>query len=227
MRRARPVRLVTTLFLALTAVSLTAGCGAGHAPTPALAPSSSPGAATRAAGDTPLVATGLVIPTTATAATATAPFTANDPGEESRVNIGGDTHPIVPREAIGTIEIPRIRLIHPIYEGIDLPTLHWGPGHWPGSVLPGQYGNTVFAGHRVTHTRPFSDIDRLVPGDQIIFTTAAGRFVYEVTGHQIVTPDQVHIVDPTLTPTVTLTACHPKGSDRQRYVIRGRLIGRT
>ena len=146
-------------------------------------------------------------------------------GPSHRPNLGGDRHPIIPQQPFGTIEIPRIGLNHPIYEGVDLPDLHWGPGHWPGTAEPGQFGNAVFAGHRVTHTRPFLDIDRLVAGDQIIITTADGRFVYEVTGHLIVTPDDVHIADPTLTPTVTLLACHPKGSARQRYVVEGRLVG--
>jgi sortase A len=142
-----------------------------------------------------------------------------------RTNLGGDSHPIVAQAPFGTIEIPKIGLDHPIYEGVELENLHWGPGHWPGTAMPGQFGNAVFAGHRVTHTRPFLDIDRLQPGDQIIFTTSAGRFVYEVTDHEIVTADNVRISEPTLTPTVTVFACHPKGSARQRYVVHGRLIG--
>ena len=39
-----------------------------------------------------------------------------------------------------------------------MPTL---PG-WPGSAVPGQLGNAVFAGHRVTHTHPFLRINELV-----------------------------------------------------------------
>jgi sortase A len=142
-----------------------------------------------------------------------------------RVNLGGDHHRIVPQEPFGTIEIPKIGLVHPIYQGIDLPNIHWGPGHWQGSAMPGQVGNAYFAGHRVTHTRPFLDIDKLEPGDQIIITTDAGRFVYEVTGHEIVTPDQVRIAKPTPTATLTLSACHPKGSASRRYVVYARLIG--
>jgi sortase A len=142
-----------------------------------------------------------------------------------RPNLGGDRHPVVPQTPLGTIEIPKIALDHAFYEGAELPNLHWGPGHWPGTALPGQFGNTVIAGHRVSHTRPFLDIDQLVPGDQIILTTRDGRFVYEVTGHEIVTSEDVRIADPTLTPTLTLMACHPKGSLQQRYVVRGRLIG--
>ena len=34
-------------------------------------------------------------------------------------------------------------------------------------------------------------------------------------------PTDVHIVDPTADATITLFACHPPGSARQRIVVRG------
>src|SRR5205085_2692075 len=77
----------------------------------------------------------------------------------------------------------------PMFDGVDLDVLANGPGHWPGTPMPGDVGNVVVAGHRVTHTHPFLDIDQLNPGDQVIFTTSAGRFVYAVTQTFIVTPD--------------------------------------
>jgi sortase A len=146
------------------------------------------------------------------------------PASAHNVNLGGDVHPIVPATQIGRIVIPKINLDHPIFEGIDDTVIHWGPGHWPGSAMPGQVGNTVFAGHRVTHTRPFYDIDLLNPGDDIIVHTAAGTFTYQVTGHQIVTPKDTWIVNPTPTATITIFACHPKHSAAQRYVVRGDLV---
>jgi sortase A len=159
-----------------------------------------------------------------TSTTAPAPilYDATPPG--GRQNLGGDVHPIVPHPAFGMIVIPKINLVHPIFEGIDETTIHWGPGHWPGSALPGQRGNTVFAGHRVTHTRPFLDIDLLAPGDRIIFHTAAGTYTYEVTDHLIVSPADLWIVNQTPDPAVTLFGCHPKHSANQRYVVRGKLI---
>ena len=82
----------------------------------------------------------------------------------------------------------------------------------------------MFAGHRVTHTRPFLDIDRLAPGDPIIIRTNDGTFTYEVTEHLIVTPDATWIAQPTPEPTLTIFACHPKRSAKQRYVVRARLV---
>ena len=161
-------------------------------------------------------------PTTTTATAAPIVYDPIPPG--GRQNVGGDKHPMTPHPAFGMIVIPKINLVHPVFEGIDESAIHWGPGHWPGSALPGMTGNTVFAGHRVTHTRPFLDIDRLAPGDQIIFHLATATHVYEVTDHIIVGPNDVWITNPTPTPTVTIFACHPKGSAAKRYVVRGKLI---
>ena len=124
----------------------------------------------------------------------------------------------------GRIEIPKIGLSHTTYEGIALRTIDHGPSHWPGTALPGRAGNTVFAGHRVTHSRPFFDIDRIALGDQVIFTNDAGRHVYEVTETLVVGDNALWIADPTPGSTFTIFACHPKGSARQRYVVRGRLV---
>jgi sortase A len=50
---------------------------------------------------------------------------------------------------------------------------------------------------------------------------------YKVTGTQIVDPNALWVTDPTLQPTVTLIACHPKHSAAQRIVVKGVLISRT
>lgn len=122
---------------------------------------------------------------------------------------------------VGEIRIPKIGLVHKIYEGVTLTVIDQGPGHWPGSAMPGQLGNAVFAGHRVTHSHPFKRLNELVPGDEIIFQTNDGVFTYTMTKQEIVTPKDVHIVNPTPDATVTLFACHPPGSARQRIVVRG------
>jgi sortase A len=130
-----------------------------------------------------------------------------------------------PLVKVGEIRIPKIGLVHPIYEGVSLTVVDHGPGHWPGSAMPGQLGNTVFAGHRVTHSHPFRNVDQLVPGDEVIFTTAGGESRYTVTGTEIVGAKDTWIVTPTPNATMTLFACHPPGSAKQRIVIRGTFVG--
>ena len=130
----------------------------------------------------------------------------------------------VPVTQIGTISIPKIGLLHPIFQGVWLTVVDHGPGHWPGSAMPGRIGNSVFAGHRVTHTHPFLDLDQLAVGDQVIFDMPYGTYVYAVTSITIVLPDALSITDPTRTPTITLFACNPKHSAEQRIVVKGKLV---
>lgn len=159
-------------------------------------------------------------PTTTTTGAAPAPRTAPEaPPANPRAAV-----PIV---KIGEIQIPKIGLVHPVFEGVTLTVIDKGPGHWPGSAVPGQLGNAVFAGHRTTKSRPFRRLDELKPGDDIIFKMDNGTFTYKVTGTKIVTPKDVHIVNPTPDATVTLFACHPPGSARQRIVVLGSFVSST
>src|SRR3954453_3620310 len=103
----------------------------------------------------------------------------------------------VPVRQIGTISIPKIGLVHPIFEGVWLTVVDHGPGHWPGSAMPGRRGNAVFAGHRVTHDHPFMDLDLLAPGDKVIFNMAHGTFTYAITSIKIVQPEDLSIIFPT------------------------------
>jgi sortase A len=126
---------------------------------------------------------------------------------------------------LGTIEIPRLGLNSSLLEGIALSTLDQAPGHWPGTAMPGMIGNVVVGGHRVSHLKPFRHLEQLLPGDEVIFTTDAGRFVYHVTQTQIVTPDSMWIVDQTNAYTGTLFACNPPGKTTERIVVFLQLAG--
>lgn len=135
-----------------------------------------------------------------------------------------DPYEKVPVVEIGSIEIPKIGMTQPLHTGVSLTVLNVGPSHWPGTALPGEFGNTVIAGHRVTHTKPFRNMHELVVGDEIIVNTNTGRHVYKVTGHEIVQPEDIWIVDQKPGFTITLFACHPPGSAAQRYVVYGELV---
>ncbi|MDQ3738366.1 MAG: class E sortase [Actinomycetota bacterium] len=126
-------------------------------------------------------------------------------------------------DGIGSIEIPRIGLTRYMFEGIELSTLDQGPGHWPGTAMPGEAGNVVVAGHRVSHNADFGNLHELSPEDEVIFNTEGGRHVYSVESTEIVEPDALWIVDQTRKATATLFACHPPGSVSQRIVVHLRL----
>jgi sortase A len=135
-----------------------------------------------------------------------------------------DPYEDVPIVEVGAIHIPRIGLSHKVYEGVWLTVINEGPGHWPGTAMPGDRGNTVFPGHRTTYSRPFHRLDELAPGDEVVFEMPAGNFVYRVRETLIVSPTDMWVVDQTETPTFTLIACHPKGSAAQRIVVKGDLV---
>lgn len=135
-----------------------------------------------------------------------------------------DARADVPVIQVGEIEIPKIGLRHPIYEGVWLTVLDVGPGHWPGTAEPGGYGNSVIAGHRVTHSHPFRRIDELGAGDHIIVRTPKGVFTYTYEKSLVVEPSETWIAVQEPGHTLTLFACHPPGSARYRYVVRATLV---
>ena len=206
-------------FVALMGL-LTACGGSGdttvEAAQPAVVTTAAPTIAPTTVAPTTVAPT-TVAPTTTTTTTAT---TTTIPVQETEpIAPPSDPNAKEPVIEMGSIVIPKIDVDMPMYEGIRMTTLDYGPGHWPGSALPGQVGNVVVAGHRTSKHRVFRNVDQLVAGDEIIFNDDNGEHVYLVSKVEIVGPDALWIVDPTPTATVTLFACHPPGSTAQRIVV--------
>lgn len=159
---------------------------------------------------------------------------------------GSDTlaPPVLPAPDEGsvfaTMQIPRFGAdyVRPVAEGIDrravLNTV--GLGHYPGTAMPGQVGNFAVAGHRVTYGKPLNQIADLEPGDPIVVRVADSAgfdwwYVYSVTTSRIVDPSQVEVIAPVPghpdeRPTgrhLTLTACHPMWSLKERYIVHADL----
>lgn len=128
-------------------------------------------------------------------------------------------------DAVAELRIPRIGVDKIVVEGVSVEDLKRGPGHYPGSPLPGQPGNASIAGHRTTYGAPFHRIDELEPGDEILVTTLQGEFQYTVIAQLIVSPHQVEVLDDFGDSRLSLTACHPKYSAAQRIVVVAELEG--
>ena len=137
-----------------------------------------------------------------------------------------------------------------VLEGTAEAQLAQGPGHYPGTAMPGQPGNVAIGGHRVGKGSPFLDLDALRPGDPIVLETRDAWFVYRmlgdpdtgdlladpsgIPGRQIVNPEDIEVISVTpnrasdASPSgayLTLTTCHPRFSARQRLVIHAALNG--
>lgn len=145
-------------------------------------------------------------------------------------------------DAVARIELPTIGVDKVVVRGVSVADLRTGPGHYPTTALPGNPGNTSIAGHRTTYGAPFGRIDELVPGDEVVVTGVQGEFTYRVLdpdaaydgrendiissdeGHIIVQPDATWVLDDFGDDRLTLTACHPKLSARQRIIVAAELV---
>lgn len=228
-RRAVPgLRHLAAAVVAALAVT---ACGGSEPESTAttLAPTTTEAATTTQAPTTTVEATATTSTSTSTlppigTTTVFATSTTLAPQETEPVAPPVDAYASEPVIEMGTISIPKIDVSMTMYEGIRMTTLDYGPGHWPGTALPGQAGNVVVGGHRTSKHAVFRHVDQLVAGDEIIFEDDRGRHVYRVDRVEIVDPTAVWIVNPTETPTATLFACHPPGSTRQRIVVFADLV---
>lgn len=133
-------------------------------------------------------------------------------------------------QGIGRIVIPSIDLDIVLVEGTDTASLRRGPGHYTlattpelaaqgdGSAFPGQGKTMGIAGHRTTYLAPFRRIDEIQPGDKISLEMPYASFTYTVQKHEIVSPDEVSIVQNVGYDRLVLTACNPLYSAAERYV---------
>ena len=136
-------------------------------------------------------------------------------------------------DAFAILHVPRFGSDYavPVVEGTGTADLKEGIGHYTGTAMPGQVGNLALAGHRVTYGKPFNLVADLQPGDAVVVATATQWFTYRVRSSQIVSPAQVSVIAPVpdqpgAAPTqawLTMTACHPMHSARQRYVVHALL----
>lgn len=136
-----------------------------------------------------------------------------------------DAYAETPDQVIGSIIIPKLGVEDFLRVGMTLTSLNRGPSHWPGTAAPGQLGNVVVGGHRTTFTHPFLELDKLTPGDRVIYRTPNGEFDYQVENVRVVEPSELTIADQSAQFTSTLFACHPAGSARYRIVASLRMVG--
>jgi len=105
-------------------------------------------------------------------------------------------------------------------------TLAFGPGHLSASVLPGEQGNSVIAGHRDTH---FSFLQVLNVGESLLFEMPDGRrHLYRISDVDVVDSRRSSIVLDTDQPLLSLITCYPFNTARtggpMRYVVTAEMI---
>ena len=139
-----------------------------------------------------------------------------------------EKHQIPLGDALTRLVIPTLGLKVLVVEGTTPAALRAGAGHYPSTPLPGEAGNVAIAGHRTTFGRPFSHLDTMKPGDEVLLETPTTVFHYlavkPFAGHPnpwVTNPKDVSVVQNVPGHHfLTLTTCNPKGSARQRLVLR-------
>ena len=125
-----------------------------------------------------------------------------------------------------------------VVEGTTLAALQAGAGHYETTPFPCEQGNVGIAGHRTTYGRPFNKIDEMRAGDTVDLITPFAKCTYQVVpafdGHPnpwVVLPTDFGVVGQAgalgTGKWLTLTSCHPKGSDSRRIVLRLKLTKMT
>ncbi|MCA1712859.1 MAG: class E sortase [Actinobacteria bacterium] len=153
--------------------------------------------------------------------------TFSDPGVqqaylERKVDVG---------DGLTLLRIPKLDVKVLVVEGTTPSALRAGAGHYVGTPLPGEAGNVGIAGHRTTFGRPFNRLAELGPGDIVTLETPFATYTYKgvpaFLGHDnpwVVKPSDFSVVSQGTGHLLTLTTCHPKGSAKQRLVMRFTLV---
>jgi sortase A len=121
---------------------------------------------------------------------------------------------------IAVLTIPRLSLEVPVFDGTDEIVLNRGTGRIEGTARPGEEGNIGIAGHRDGFFRGLKDIQA---GDRIQLATLKGNTVYIVDRTEIVSPDNISVLQPTAHPALTLVTCYPfyfVGNAPERFIVR-------
>jgi len=123
-------------------------------------------------------------------------------------------------EPIALLVIPAVDIRVAAFEGTSDRVLNLGVGRVPGTGRIGVAGNLAIAGHRDGFFRGLKDV---VIGDDISLQHAGGTDEYRVTELLVVEPDDVSVLAPTDSSSITLITCYPfyfMGSAPQRFIVR-------
>jgi sortase A len=124
---------------------------------------------------------------------------------------------------IAVLRFERWNLRVPVFEGTDAWTLNRGVGWIAGTARPGEAGNIGLAGHRDGFFRPLKDVTL---GTSVELYTGEGTATYMVDEIEIVTPNDVRVLQPRSGPSLTLVTCYPfyfVGEAPRRFIVHAAL----
>ena len=125
---------------------------------------------------------------------------------------------------LAVLRINPIELEVSVLEGTDEITLNRAVGHIAGTANISSNGNVGIAGHRDGFFRGLKDIKL---GDVIEISTSRETRNYTVDKIVIVKPEDVWVLNPRTSPSITLVTCYPFyfiGHAPDRYIVQASLI---
>lgn len=131
-------------------------------------------------------------------------------------------------DVMGYIEISKINIKLPIYQGTSEEVLSRGIGHLDFSSLPigGENTHTILTGHRgLPSAKLFTDLDKLSKGDLFYIHSLDKVLAYKVDQIKVVLPhetDDLQIVENK--DYTTLITCTPYGVNTNRLLVRGERV---
>lgn len=125
---------------------------------------------------------------------------------------------------VARLIIPKIALDDIVLEGVTPAALNGGPGHLPGSAMPGDEGNAVVSAHRDRH---FRRLGELAIGDTISTQTLTDSVTWRIVARRVVDREAPAIRRESGR-VLTLTTCWPMGylgGAPDRLILRALPIG--
>jgi sortase A len=125
---------------------------------------------------------------------------------------------------VAVLRIDKLGIEAPVFDGTDDLTLNRGVGRIIGTARPGgRPGNIGIAGHRDGFFRGLKDVTVGDKVDLMMTTTRAAYFVDQI---EIVSPDDIRVLQPRSSPSLTLVTCYPfyfVGDAPNRFIVHASL----
>lgn len=147
--------------------------------------------------------------------------------EEEMEEISGLLNPLG-TGMMGHIDIEKISVHLPVYQGTEESALQAGAGWWIGTSMPtgGPGTHCVLTAHTgLVRAKMFTDLDQMEEGDTFSLTVLDRVLIYEVDQILITEPEEI---EPLLIVNgedyCTLYTCYPYGVNTERLLVRGHRI---
>ena len=125
---------------------------------------------------------------------------------------------------VAVLEIAKLQIRVPVFDGTDDLTLNRGVGRIIGTAKPGESGNIGIAGHRDGFFRGLKNIS---VGDEVDLMITKEKVTYVVDQIEIVSPTDVRVLRPRSLPSLTLVTCYPfyfVGDAPQRFIVHASIV---